>query len=180
MARNEDDIILVDRMDRVKGYAPKLTAHQRGLRHRAISICIVNRDGRMLLQKRAPEKYHSAGLWSNACCTHPRPAETVMEAAGRRLREELGVVCALTPSARTAYRAPVGEGLIENEFVHLLTGIYDGAVNPDRKEVSDVAWCSQDEIVSGLASEPHRYSYWFGHYVRTFGRSLFDAASGSQ
>ena len=111
--------ILVDIDDREIGQAPKLAAHKEGRLHRAISVSIVDDGGRMLLQRRARGKYHSGGLWTNACCTHPRRGETVNEAAERRLYfEEFGVSCSLHWLLRTHYRAPVGD-LIENEVVHL-------------------------------------------------------------
>ena len=133
----DEQVILVDLQDRETGVAPKLDAHRAGLLHRAISVCIVDARGRMLLQQRASGKYHSGGLWTNACCTHPRAGEGVREAAERRLEEELGVKCPLHWMLRTHYQAPVSRGLIENEVVHLFHGVYDGAVVPNPAEVED-------------------------------------------
>ena len=108
MNDDAEQVILVDARDRETGHAPKLAAHRQGLLHRAISVSVVDAQGRLLLQRRAREKYHSGGLWTNACCTHPRPGETTDNAAERRLTEELGVVCPLHWVLRTQYRARVG------------------------------------------------------------------------
>jgi isopentenyl-diphosphate delta-isomerase type 1 len=102
-----DDVIVVDRNDVQIGTAPKLEAHQNGLRHRAISVVIGDRRGRMLLHRRAAGKYHSAGLWTNTCCSHPRPGERVIDAAVRRLAEEMGIVCPLAFMFSMNYRAEV-------------------------------------------------------------------------
>ena len=170
---DDDLVVLVDELDRETGHAAKLVAHQRGLRHRAISVCIVDSLGRMLLQRRAFGKYHSGGLWTNACCTHPRPGEPPNHTASRRLREELGVVCPLKPIARIHYRAPVGGGLIEDEIVHLFIGDYSGAVTPDSEEVAEVAWRQYEELSADVASRPESYTYWFRHYMTIFGQRLF-------
>jgi isopentenyl-diphosphate Delta-isomerase len=121
-----DDVILVDEHDRALGTMAKLAAHQRGLRHRAISVIVRDRDNRLLLQQRAATKYHSGGLWTNTCCSHPRPGEDTLEAARRRLREEMGVACELQLLFSTHYRADVSRGLIEDEIVHVFGGRFDG------------------------------------------------------
>lgn len=168
-----EQVILVDMEDREIGRADKLAAHRLGYLHRAVSICVVDDKGRMLLQRRAASKYHSAGLWANACCSHPRPGEATDKAALRRLPEELGFSCALTPFAHTHYRADVGAGLIEDEFVHLFLGRYQGEVKPDPAEVDDVSWVSYDHLKADMAEKPQNYCYWFRHYVATFGEKLF-------
>jgi isopentenyl-diphosphate delta-isomerase len=175
---NDDDekVILVDLQDREIGRAPKLAAHRKGLLHRAISVCVLDPRGRMLLQRRARDKYHSGGLWTNACCTHPRPGEPVAEAAERRLREELGVSCPLQWTLRTHYRAPVGGDLIENEVVHLFHGIYVGEVRPDQSEVDAVAWTPREALLSDIENRPADYTFWFKHYVRSFENALFPRA----
>jgi isopentenyl-diphosphate delta-isomerase len=173
MNDSEEQIILVDNEDRETGLAPKLAAHQQGLRHRAISVCVLDRAGRMLLQRRATSKYHSGGLWTNACCTHPRAGETVEAAARRRLKEELGVDCDLRFLARTHYRADVGNGLIEDEVVHLFVGAYDGPVTPDPDEVAGFDWVTQAELRTKIAADPERYTYWFRHYMKTYADQMF-------
>lgn len=172
---NDDDerVILVDTQDKEVGQAPKLDAHRAGLLHRAISVCVVDAHGRMLLQRRAIEKYHSGGLWTNACCTHPRAGEAVREAAERRLAEELGVVCPLRWMLRTHYRAPVSRGLIENEVVHLFHGFYDGQVVPNPLEVDDFVWWDRKELLTNIEKRPDVFTYWFKHYVNAFADRLF-------
>ena len=175
MNANDDLVILVDEHDRETGLAPKLLAHQDGRRHRAISVCIVDSAGRMLLQRRALKKYHSGGLWTNACCTHPRVGERADETARRRLREELGIACGLKFMERTHYRAPVGGGLIEDEIVHLFVGDYDGEVSPNAEEVAQVAWRTYDELSDDVGARPDSYTYWFRYYMAHYGRRLFSS-----
>ena len=179
MNANDDLVILVDEHDQETGLAPKLLAHQLGQRHRAISVCIVDNDGRMLLQRRAQQKYHSGGLWTNACCTHPRPGERPDLAARRRLREEIGIVCPLRFVARIPYRAPVGDDLVEDEIVHLFVGDYDGAVTPNMEEVAEVAWRSYKALSADVETQPEAYTYWFRYYVSLFGEKLFTEASSA-
>lgn len=176
MNASDDLLILVDEHDHETGIAPKLLAHQFGRRHRAISVCIVDSESRMLLQRRALGKYHSGGLWTNACCTHPRPGERADLAARRRLMEEIGIVCPLKFVARIPYRAPVGAGLVEHEIVHLFVGEYDGVVSPDTEEVAEVAWLSYKDLSADVESQPDTYTYWFRYYVTVFGEKLFTEA----
>jgi isopentenyl-diphosphate delta-isomerase len=185
MIEGREEVILVDREDRQIGRADKLPAHQFGYLHRAISVCVVDERGRMLLQKRAAGKYHSAGLWTNACCTHPRPGERAQVAAERRLMEELGVSCPLQWALRTHYQAKVAPGLVENEVVHLFVAAYSGGVSPNPDEVEDYSWRPADSLVDDVESEPDSYTYWFRLYVRCFpkqifrGRSIVATASGA-
>jgi isopentenyl-diphosphate delta-isomerase len=174
-----EQVILVDMDDREIGRAGKLEAHRLGDLHRAVSICVVDGAGRMLLQRRAAGKYHSAGLWANACCSHPRPGEATLAAALRRLPEELGFSCALTPFATTHYRADVGGGLIEDEFVHLFIGRYEGEVKPVPAEVDGVAWVAYGPLKADMAENPENYCYWFRHYVEAFGEKLFSPPAGT-
>jgi isopentenyl-diphosphate Delta-isomerase len=174
MDENEELIILVDARDREIGREAKLVAHRRGNRHRAISVCVTDSERRMLLQRRAASKYHSGGLWTNACCTHPRPGESVAEAAERRLREELGVICPLHFLFCTHYEAPVGADLIENEIVHVFHGEYSGLVEPNPEEVDDFIWMSREELLSDIEKRPDCYTYWFKHYIQVFGDAIFD------
>ena len=173
MIDSDETLILVDEEDREVGLAPKLAAHQQGLRHRAISVCVLDARGRMLLQRRALRKYHSGGLWTNACCTHPRPGESVADAARRRLREELGVDCDLKFALRTHYRADVGGGLIEDEIVHLFLGFHDGAVTPDPAEAAGYDWVSRAELRQRMAARPEDYTYWFRHYMQAYADEMF-------
>jgi isopentenyl-diphosphate delta-isomerase len=174
MDENDELVILVDARDQEIGREAKLVAHRRGDRHRAISVCVTDSQGRMLLQRRAASKYHSGGLWTNACCTHPRPGESVAGAAERRLQEELGVTCALQFLFRTHYEAPVGAELIENEIVHVFHGEYSGLVRPDPSEVDEFAWLSREVLLSDIEKRPDCYTYWFNHYIQVFGDAIFD------
>ena len=177
MRDEQEEVILVDQDDRETGRAGKIAAHKFGYRHRAISVCVVDQNGRMLLQRRAREKYHSAGLWTNACCTHPRPGEAVRSAAERRLNEELGVSCPLRWRLRTHYQAPVGADLIENEVVHLFVGSYGGNVLPNPHEVEAYAWRTRPALLAEMRDDPDAYTYWFKHYVRSFVDDIFGGAA---
>ena len=176
MSEAEELVILVDGEDRELGFAGKLLAHRLGQRHRAISVCVIDPRGRMLLQRRAEGKYHSGGLWTNACCTHPRPGENTLRTAERRLREELGMACSLRFLQCTHYRAAVGHDLVEDEIVHLFCGDYGGKVEPDPDEVCEIAWLSREDIQSDIRARPDNYTYWFKHYVESLGDPLFDPA----
>ena len=166
MIDDRETVILVDAEDREVGTLGKLEAHLQGKRHRAISVCVTNPQGDMLLQRRALGKYHSGGLWTNACCTHPRIGEQVADAAFRRLKEELGVECRLNFLRVTHYRADVGGNLVEDEIVHIFHGEYDGDTpRPDAEEVMDYAWLSRRDLVSDVARRPEAYTYWFRHYL---------------
>lgn len=160
-----EQVILVDAEDREIGTAPKLLAHERGDLHRAFSVMIHDRDGRQLLQKRHSGKYHSGGLWSNACCGHPRPGEDIRAAAARRLKEEMGFTCALTPLGTLTYRAEVGGHLIEHELVHIFRGLYEGAVQPDPQEADDNAWRTLTEIRKDAGNAPETFTAWFRTYL---------------
>ena len=177
MNDNAEHVILVDAQDRDVGRAPKLAAHRQGLLHRAVSVSIVDPQGRLLLQRRARSKYHSGGLWTNACCTHPRPGETTDQAAERRVAEELGVVCPLHWVLRTQYRARVGGELVENEIVHLYHGLYFGEVRPDPGEVEAFVWTARETLLLDVERRPEEYTYWFKHYVSSFADRLFLGAA---
>lgn len=139
----------------------KMEAHQKGLIHRAFSIFIFNSRGEMLLQQRALNKYHSAGLWSNSCCSHPYPGEEISEAATRRLKEELGFDTSLKKIFDFVYQASFGNGLIENEFDHVFVGHYDGDIKPNAYEVNDHVFKSMEQIRLELTNTPDIYTAWF-------------------
>lgn len=157
----EDRVVLVDARDTPTGEAPKLEAHRRGLLHRAFSVFLYDAAGRMLLQQRAHGKYHSGGLWTNTCCSHPRPGEDTPAAAARRLREEMGVDCRLAPAFQFVYHAPFDNGLVEHEYDHVFVGRFDGEPRPDPAEVADWRWAGVDELREELAAAPERFSAWF-------------------
>lgn len=160
----DEQVILVDVDDREIGTAPKLAAHREGRLHRALSVVLADRQGRLLLQKRHVRKYHSGGLWTNTCCSHPRPGEAVADAAVRRLGEEMGIDCRLSPMFRVHYRAELDNEMIEHEVVHVFGGIFDGPVRPDPQEADGFDWVEPDTLLSDLDATPGRYSVWFRRY----------------
>src|SRR6266545_5866525 len=154
-------VILVNEEDRAVGREEKIAAHAAGLLHRAFSIFVFDPSGRLLLQRRASGKYHSAGRWSNTCCGHPRPEESLEGAAHRRLREEMGFSCPLTRIAAYRYRAALDNGLVENEVDHLLVGEFDGEPSPDPGEAAEWRWVDPGAIRRDALSVPSRYTVWF-------------------
>jgi isopentenyl-diphosphate delta-isomerase len=160
MAR--EHIILVDRNDREIGIAEKLKAHREGKLHRAFSVFLFNSKNEMLLQQRAAGKYHSAGLWSNTCCSHPRPGEPVEAAAKRRRHEEMGITSPLEKAFDFIYRAEFACGLIEHELDHVFIGRYDGVVRPAAGEVMAYRWEHVERAGNELQSTPKKFTVWFG------------------
>lgn len=161
----EEQLVLVDENDRPSGEGGKLDVHRRGLRHRAFSIFVWNAAGEMLLQRRAAGKYHSAGLWTNSCCGHPRPGEQVRDAASRRLGEELGMAATLQPAGHYSYRADLPNALVENEYVHLFAAWAKEDPLPNPEEVDSVRWISPDALLADIAAAPEAYTAWFRLYV---------------
>ncbi|MDZ7344528.1 MAG: isopentenyl-diphosphate Delta-isomerase [candidate division KSB1 bacterium] len=157
----DEQVILVDRDDRQIGVEEKLKAHREGKLHRAFSIFVFNKKREMLLQKRAAHKYHSGGLWTNACCSHPRPGEPIALAAARRLQEEMGFDCALKKAFHFHYEARLDHQLVENEFDHVFVGQYDGPVRPNPDEVMEYRWLSIQKIKEELQHSPENYTVWF-------------------
>lgn len=139
----------------------KLEAHEKAVLHRAFSVFIFNRHGEMMLQQRADTKYHSGGLWTNACCSHPRPGELTEKAATRRLQEELGFSTSLQKVFDFTYSAPFDNGLTEYEFDHVFVGYYDGTFHPDAAEVKDVSFKAMPDIERSLKNDPSHYTAWF-------------------
>lgn len=154
-------VVLVDVYDRPSGYMEKLEAHRRALLHRAVSVFIFNSRGQWLLQRRALTKYHSGGLWSNACCTHPYPGELAPEAAHRRLREEMGMDCPLDKLFHLIYRAPLGQGLTEYEYDHIFAGQTDDLPIANATEVSEWRYLSPEQLQDEQLRIPQEYTAWF-------------------
>lgn len=161
MNHPKDHIILVNEQDEWIGTMEKLEAHQKGVLHRAFSVFVVNSKGEMLLQQRATDKYHSGGLWSNTCCSHPYPGESTIAAAHRRLQEEMGFDCALTPLFHLRYSADVGSELIESEYDHIYMGVYDGPVHINKAEVQDYKLISMEELEAWRQQQPENFTAWF-------------------
>jgi isopentenyl-diphosphate delta-isomerase len=154
-------VILVDEEDNITGESEKMKAHQEGLLHRAFSIFIFNQKGEMLLQQRAMEKYHSGGLWSNACCSHPKPGEETSNAAARRLREEMGIETELQKLFSFIYKTEFGNGLTEHEFDHVFAGVYEGAIKESADEVIGYRYMEMRQIRQSLEQTPEQYTAWF-------------------
>ena len=156
-----EEVILVNEQDVQVGSMEKMEAHYKGVLHRAFSIFIFNNKGEMLLQQRAISKYHSGGLWTNACCSHPRPGEDTKAAADRRLEEELGFSTSLQKIFDFQYNAEFNNGLTEHEFDHVYVGNYQGKINPNPAEVQDYCYKTMEEISSSIKSHSHKYTAWF-------------------
>ncbi len=156
----EEQVVLVNEQDQALGTMDKLEAHRRGTLHRAFSIFLFDEKGRLLLQRRALEKYHSGGLWTNTCCSHPRPGETVDQAAVRRLREEMGMTAALERRFTFIYKADVGQGLVEHELDHVLFGQTTGTPVPDPAEVMEWRFAQLDELGAEMRASPEKFTAW--------------------
>jgi isopentenyl-diphosphate delta-isomerase len=157
-----EDIILVDRNDCEIGRMNKLEAHQKGLLHRAFSILLFNSEFQFLIQRRAIEKYHSGGLWSNTCCSHPKPDESVLEASHRRLKEEMGIVATeLTQAFSFIYKVDFPNGLSEHELDHVVIGITDKTPVLNTLEASDWKYISYQDLKSDISQHPDNYTFWF-------------------
>ena len=159
-----DLLVLVDGLDRERGVATKEDAHVKGLLHRAFSVVLIRETAEgpeLLLSQRAAGKYHSAGLWANSCCSHPRAGEELLDAAYRRVHEELGCESRdLCEIGAFAYRAPFESGLVEHEYDHVLVGRISGTLAPDPTEVSAVRWVGVDELARDLATQPECFCAW--------------------
>lgn len=156
----EEKVILVDQSDRQIGVAEKLQAHYEGLLHRAFSIFVINEQGQLLLQKRAKHKYHSGGLWTNTCCSHPRPDEPTLLAAHRRLQEEMGFDCELQEIFSFVYRADLDNNLIEHEFDRVFVGYSDRQPILNPEEAEDWKWIDLKVLQADIQKNPKSYTYW--------------------
>ncbi len=161
MSRENDLVILVDCHDRQIGLDDKMTVHREGLLHRAFSVFLFDEDGRFLLQQRARHKYHSGGLWTNTCCSHPGPGEEVGEAASKRLKEEMGIRCELNKAFDFTYREPVGENLVEHELDHVFVGRFNGVPDPNSAEVMAWLWLEAGDLQTQLRDRAGDYTPWF-------------------
>lgn len=157
----EESVILVDKKDHQIGLMEKMQAHREGRLHRAFSVFVFNNQGMLMLQKRAFHKYHSPGLWSNTCCSHPRNGETVEQAAHRRLMEEMGFDCRLEHPFHFIYKADVGQGLTEHELDHVFIGYFDGNPQVNSDEVADWMFVNLDELQDEMKTSPEKYTIWF-------------------
>ncbi len=164
----KEKVILVDEFDKEIGEEEKLKAHKDAKLHRAISVFVFNSKGEFLIQKRADVKYHCPGLWSNTCCSHPRPGESVSKAAHRRIQEEMGFICDLKEEFSFLYNEDCGNGLTEHEFDYIFTGLFDGKVNPNPLEVSDYKWISLESLEKDIENNPKKYTPWFKILIKDY------------
>ena len=161
MINNMENVILVDEKDNPIGLMEKQAAHVTPHLHRAFSIFIFNSKGELLMQQRALTKYHSPGLWTNTCCSHPRDGETTAEAAQRRLMEEMGMSCEMREVYTFIYKAPVGQGLTEHEFDHVFIGQSDDLPQINHEEVESWKYMSLNDLEKDLEAYPEHYTEWF-------------------
>lgn len=155
------EVILVDENDRETGVMEKMEVHEKGILHRAFSVFIINSSGHLLLQKRAAGKYHSPGLWTNTCCSHPKPGESLEAAASRRLMEEMGIGCELYKSFSFIYKYEFENGLTENEFDHVLLGKCDEVPVPAQEEVDEYKYVEIEMLEEELKYNPEKFTIWF-------------------
>ncbi|KGP75133.1 isopentenyl-diphosphate delta-isomerase [Desulfosporosinus sp. Tol-M] len=157
----DENIIMIDENDNEIGSGNKMHIHKEGILHRAFSIFIFNSQGQMLIQKRSRNKYHSGGLWTNTCCSHPRIGENIAVSTHRRLKEEMGFDCELKRTFCFTYFADLDNGFIENELDHVFVGFYDGELKPNVLEVEDWKWVSPEGVKIDIKQNPDCYSHWF-------------------
>ncbi len=163
-----EKVILVNEQDIALGTMEKLEAHEKGLLHRAFSIFIFNSNKELLLQRRALTKYHSAGLWTNTCCSHPRPEEEAINAAHRRLKEEMGFDTELNFKVKFLYKTPFENGLTEHELDYIFVGHYNLQPTINHDEVDSFKWMSIDQIKQEIKSSPQNFTSWFKIAINSF------------
>jgi isopentenyl-diphosphate delta-isomerase len=158
---SEEKVILVDKNDNQVGLMPKLEAHEKGILHRAFSIFIFNSKYELLLQKRASSKYHSGGLWTNTCCSHPREGEDTLDAANRRLDEEMGIKTSLRKVYDFIYKAELDNQLTEHEFDHVFYGVSDNNPILNKDEAEDFKWVDMETLNNDIIKNEDNYTVWF-------------------
>ncbi len=176
----ETYVILVDEKDNPVGIMEKLEAHRKALLHRAISVFIINSSGEWILQKRALDKYHSQGLWTNTCCTHPAPGESNIDSANRRVIEEMGIDCKLRELFSFVYKEKLDNELTEYEFDHVFTGIYDNDPVINTSEVDDWKKVSYNDLHKDILENPDNYTYWFKELYKNVNSHLLNSANNNE
>jgi len=154
-------VVLVDVKDEPVGTMEKMEAHVKAVLHRAFSVFIFNEKGELMLQQRALSKYHTPGLWTNTCCSHPREGEKTDDAAHRRMVEEMGFDCDFKEAFTFTYKADVGQGLTEHEFDHVFIGHSDKTPEINLEEVNDWKYMKLEDIKSDMKANPSSYTVWF-------------------
>lgn len=168
-----DQVVLVDEQDRAVGTMEKMEAHRTGKLHRAFSILVYNSRGDLLVQQRSASKYHSPGLWTNTCCSHPRPEENIGEAAARRLKEEMGIDAKPEFLYSFIYQIEFDNGLIEHELDHVFRATFDGIPQENPKEVQAWRYVSIEELQKEIAAAPDQFTHWFKLILHRQGPAAF-------
>lgn len=172
----EEKIILVDENDKEIGSGEKLKVHREGKIHRAFSVFIFNSRRELMLQERARSKYHSGGLWTNTCCSHPRVGEKIENAIHRRLRDEMGFDCEVKEIFSFIYKVKLDHGLWEHEFDHVFVGRFDGEPKINPEEADSWKWIDLNKIEKDISENPKKYTEWFKIAVNKNGKMLLEAA----
>lgn len=173
MKKKNERVVLVNYQDKELGTMEKLEAHRKGVLHRAISLFLFNSRGEMLLQQRSAIKYHSPLLWTNACCSHPRPNESYQSAIQRRLFEELGIHTQLHLKFHFIYKINVGNNLIEHELDHVFIGFYNGLIPFNSKEVAKIKWISNEELKKQIQTKSEVFTAWFKIILNEYSRYFY-------
>lgn len=166
-------VILVDENDNEIALMEKMEAHEKAMLHRAFSVFVYNDKKEIMIQQRALEKYHSGGLWTNTCCSHPRENELTIDAAHRRLMEEMGFDCEVEEVFDFVYKAELDKGLTEYELDHVFIGEYDGPVVFNTDEVMAYKWISYDDLTKDMNDFPKKYTEWFKIIMKTLEKLNF-------
>jgi len=156
-----EKVVLVDQQDNPIGEMEKMEAHEKAILHRAFSVFVFNNKDELMLQQRALSKYHSPGLWTNTCCSHPVPGEKIIDAGHRRLNEEMGFDCEINKIFDFVYKAKLNKGLTEHEFDHVLFGRYDNMPKINPEEVEHWKWMKMSDINHDMKNHPKKYTVWF-------------------
>ncbi|MCK5781473.1 MAG: isopentenyl-diphosphate Delta-isomerase [Flavobacteriales bacterium] len=156
-----EKVVLVDESDKVLGSMEKIEAHEKALLHRAFSVFVINAKNELMLQRRALDKYHSPGLWTNTCCSHPRVDESYEDAAHRRMHEEMGFDCDLKDEFSFIYKAPFENGLTEHELDHVFVGYSEKTPTINTEEVDSWKWIAMDDLKADIIENPENYTAWF-------------------
>lgn len=168
-----EEVILIDSHDNQIGVMEKMQAHREARLHRAFSVFVFNSSNKLMLHKRAPQKYHSGGLWTNTCCSHPRPGEHTEEATHRRLMEEMGFTCLIKKNFHFTYCRKLDNELTENELDHVFTGFYDNDPILNPEEVEDWKWISKKDLLQSIEKTPEIYTEWFKIIVLEYSEKIF-------
>ena len=166
------EVQLVDDQDNPIGVMEKILAHQKGELHRALSVLILNSNNELLLQRRSLGKYHSPGLWTNTCCSHPYPGEDSFEAAKRRLQEEMGMSADLNFVFKFQYKCDFDNGLIEHELDHVFIGVTDDTPHINTDEAMAFSWVSIEDLEESMKKNPNDYTFWFKLIIQDYRNKL--------